>query len=415
MNIRFLIFIAVVVFAEYYSFVAVKGAVKSFSPSVRSIIMVTYFVVTALSWGGLFLMRSINWATVSPLLKNAYIALVLGFTVGKILVMLFMLVDDLRRLITWLVSSVAYRNSFTEDTGSRIARSDFMRQAALLAGGLSLVGFGVGVTNRYKYRVRKIKLSFDNLPKAFKGLKIVQISDVHTGSFDNHAAVAHGIDRIMHQNADIILFTGDLVNNVATEVDEKYLQLFSKLKAPLGVYSTLGNHDYGDYVQWPSRQAKHENLEALKQIHAKAGWRLLMNEHVVLEKDGDKIALLGIENWSAKANFPKYGNMKQAYEGLFEKDVPFKLLLSHDPSHWRGQVLEEYKDVDLMLSGHTHGMQFGVDSKWFRWSPVQYVYNEWAGLYKEGKQHLYVNRGFGFLGYPGRLGILPEITVFELS
>ncbi len=415
MNIRFLIFIAVVVFAEYYSFVAVKGAVKSFSPSVRSIIMVTYFVVTALSWGGLFLMRSINWATVSPLIKNAYIALVLGFIVGKILVMLFMLVDDLRRLITWLVSSVAYRNSLTEDTGSRIARSDFMRQAALLAGGLSLVGFGVGVTNRYKYRVRKIKLSFDNLPKAFKGLKIVQISDVHTGSFDNHAAVAHGIDRIMHQNADIILFTGDLVNNVATEVDEKYLQLFSKLKAPLGVYSTLGNHDYGDYVQWPSRQAKHENLEALKQIHAKAGWQLLMNEHVILEKDGDKIALLGIENWSAKANFPKYGNMKQAYDGLDEKNIPFKLLLSHDPSHWRGQVLEEYKDIDLMLSGHTHGMQFGVDSKWFRWSPVQYVYNEWAGLYKEGKQHLYVNRGFGFLGYPGRLGILPEITVFELS
>lgn len=415
MNIRFFIFIAVVVFAEYYSFVAVKGALKSFSPSVRNVIMVTYFAVTALSWGGLFLMRSINWATVSPLIKNAYIALVLGFTVGKILVMLFMLIDDLRRLITWLVSSVAYRNSLTEDTGSRIARSDFMRQAALLAGGLSLVGFGVGVTNRYKYRVRKIKLSFENLPKAFKGLKIVQISDVHTGSFDNHAAVAHGIDRIMHQNADVILFTGDLVNNVATEVDEKYLQLFSKLKAPLGVYSTLGNHDYGDYVQWPSRQAKHDNLEALKQIHAKAGWQLLMNEHVIIEKDGDKIALLGIENWSAKANFPKYGNMKQAYNGLDEKNIPFKLLLSHDPSHWRGQVLEEYKDIDLMLSGHTHGMQFGVDSKWFRWSPVQYVYNEWAGLYKEGKQHLYVNRGFGFLGYPGRLGILPEITVFELS
>jgi uncharacterized protein len=182
----------------------------------------------------------------------------------------------------------------------------------------------------------------------------------------------------------------------------------------MGVYSTLGNHDYGDYVQWPSHTAKKENLEKLKGVHAEVGWRLLMNEHIVLERGAEKIALIGIENWSAKANFPKYGDMNKAYEGLPEKNIPFKILLSHDPSHWREEVIAKFTDVNLTLSGHTHGMQFGVDSKWFKWSPVQYVYNEWAGIYKEGDQRLYVNRGFGFLGYPGRLGVLPEITVIDL-
>ena len=263
--------------------------------------------------------------------------------------------------------------------------------------------------------MRKVKLNFALLPASFKGLKIVQISDIHTGSFDNHAAVAHGVQRIMDQNPDIILFTGDLVNNHAFEVDDKYQEIYSRLKAPMGVYSTLGNHDYGDYVHWDTKQAKIDNLEKLKGIHASMGWRLMMNEHVVLERGTDKIALIGIENWSAKANFPKYGDMRKAYAGLKEKNIPFKILMSHDPSHWQAQVIPEYGDVDLTLSGHTHGMQFGVDTKWFKWSPVQYMYNEWAGLYTEGKQHLYVNRGFGFLGYPGRLGVMPEITVFELG
>jgi hypothetical protein len=219
----------------------------------------------------------------------------------------------------------------------------------------------------------------------------------------------------MDQKADIILFTGDLVNNKAEEVDEKFQEIYARLNAPMGVYSTLGNHDYGDYVQWDTPEEKKNNLDTLKGIHAKVGWRLLMNEHIVLERGTDKIALVGIENWSAKANFPKYGDMTKAFAGLKEKNIPFKILLSHDPSHWREQVVKEFKDVNLTLSGHTHGMQFGVDSKWFKWSPVQYMYKEWAGVYTEGDQSLYVNRGFGFLGYPGRLGVLPEITVFELS
>ncbi len=225
-------------------------------------------------------------------------------------------------------------------------------------------------------------------------------------------AVERGVDKILEQNPDIILFTGDLVNDKATEMDQ-FKDIFSRLKAPLGVYSTLGNHDYGDYVQWPvGGISKEQNLENLKQVHADMGWRLLMNEHVVLERGNEQIALLGIENWSAKGRFPKHGKMHEAYPGA--EKYPFKILMSHDPSHWQAEVKQQYKDIDLMLSGHTHGMQFGVELPGFKWSPVQYMYKEWAGLYQDHHQKLYVNRGFGFIGYPGRVGILAEITVLEL-
>lgn len=414
MRLRLVIILSIIGLAEYYSFIVVKSSVRNLPSVWRTSLMALYLSMTTMSWLGLILFRAINWAALPHLVRNAYIAFVLGFVVGKILILLVMLVDDIRRLLTWLTYSLVYRDSPVAETAAKIDRSTFMKQAAIVLGGVSLVGFSVGITNRYKYRVRKMKLSFASLPEAFKGLRIVQVSDIHTGSFDNHDAVAHGIERIMHQKADIILFTGDLVNNIADEVDDKYKEIFSRIKAPMGVYSTLGNHDYGDYVQWPSHTAKKENLEKLKGVHAEVGWRLLMNEHIVLERGAEKIALIGIENWSAKANFPKYGDMNKAYEGLPEKNIPFKILLSHDPSHWREEVIAKFTDVNLTLSGHTHGMQFGVDSKWFKWSPVQYVYNEWAGIYKEGEQRLYVNRGFGFLGYPGRLGVLPEITVIDL-
>jgi uncharacterized protein len=415
MRLRLIIILSIIGLAEYYSFIVVRSSVRNMTPVWRITLMAVYVLMTTLSWLGLIFFRQINWAGVPHLLRNVYIAFVLGFVVGKILVLLVMLVDDIRRLVTWLIGALVFRNGAGDDAVASIDRSVFLKRTALVLGGLSLVGFTYGIRNRYNYRVRKIKLSFSSLPDSFKGLKIVQISDIHTGSFDNHSAVAHGIQRAMDQKADIILFTGDLVNNHADEVDEKYQEIFSRLKAPMGVYSTLGNHDYGDYVQWPTPQAKIDNLNKLKNTHAAMGWRLMMNEHVVLERGADKIALIGIENWSAKANFPKYGDMNKAYDGLGQKNISFKILLSHDPSHWHAQVIPEFRDVQLTLSGHTHGMQFGVDSKWFKWSPVQYMYNEWAGLYTEGDQHLYVNRGFGFLGYPGRLGILPEITVFELG
>jgi uncharacterized protein len=414
MGLRFFIILGIIGLAEYYAWILVRSSVRSLPAAWRIGISAVYLLLTVASWAGLILFRRINWAEVPHLLRNIYIAFVLGFVVGKILVLLIMLIDDIRRLITWLITSLAYNN--TADIGAGkdgISRSVFLKRTALVLGGLSVVGFTYGISNRYRYRVRKMKLKYPTLPASFRGLRIVQVSDIHTGSFDNHAAVAHGIQRVMDQKPDIILFTGDLVNNHADEVDEKYQEIFGRLRAPLGVYSTLGNHDYGDYVQWPTPQAKVDNLNKLKAMQAAMGWRLLMNEHVVLERGSDKIAIIGIENWSAKGNFPKYGDMRRAYSGLQGKDVPFKILLSHDPSHWQAQVVPEYKDVQLMLSGHTHGMQFGVESKWLKWSPVQYMYKEWAGLYTDGGQQLYVNRGFGFLGYPGRLGILPEITLFE--
>ena len=416
MRLRLLLILSIIGLAEYYSFIVVRSSVRNM-PSVWRVTLTTlYLTLTVVSWLGLILFRQINWANVPHLLRNVYIAFVLGFVVGKVLILLVMLIDDIRRLITWAITAIAYNNAADtaapQDGG--IARSVFLKRTALVLGGLSVLGFSYGISNRYKYRVRKIKLKLAGLPDAFKGVKIVQISDIHTGSFDDHGAVAHGIQRVMDQQADIIFFTGDLVNNHADEVDEKYQQMYSTLKAPMGVYSTLGNHDYGDYVQWPTPQAKIDNLDKLKAMHAAMGWKLMMNEHVILERGNDKIALIGIENWSAKANFPKYGDMRKAYAGLKEKNVPVKILLSHDPSHWHAQVVPEYGDVQLTLSGHTHGMQFGIDTKWYKWSPVQYMYKEWAGLYTQGDQNLYVNRGFGFLGYPGRLGVLPEITVFEL-
>jgi predicted MPP superfamily phosphohydrolase len=215
----------------------------------------------------------------------------------------------------------------------------------------------------------------------------------------------------MQQNADIVFFTGDLVNNYASEM-EPFMETFNQIKAPMGVYSILGNHDYGDYVTWDSAEAKTKNLSDLKNVHATLGWKLMMNEHVALKKGEAEIALLGVENWGAKLNFPKYGDLKKAHAGTEKYTV--KLLLSHDPSHWNKQVKEEYKDIDITFSGHTHGFQFGIEIPGFKWSPSQYVYKQWAGLYSDNNQHIYVNRGLGFLGYPGRVGILPEITVMEL-
>lgn len=415
MWLRLFIILGIVAIAEYYSFVVVRSALRSLPSPWRIGIMAFYVVMSILAWMGILFFRQVNWAAVPHLLRNIYIAFVLGFIIGKVLILVIMLLDDIRRLVMLGIHALfPAKEAATGNEAFGISRSVFLSRLALLLAGTSLTGFLYGISNRYNYQVRRIKLSFANLPASFRGLKIVQVSDIHTGSFDNHQAVAHGIKKVMDEKADLIFFTGDLVNNHADEVDEKYQQIFSQLKAPLGVYSTLGNHDYGDYVHWPSQEAKKENLDRLKKMQADMGWTLLMNQHVILQRGQDKIAVIGIENWGAKAHFPKYGDMRKAYEGIPEQNIPFQVLLSHDPSHWDAQVRTEYPDIDLTLSGHTHGMQLGIDSKLFKWSPIQYIYKEWAGLYQEGKQYIYVNRGFGFLGYPGRLGILPEITVIEL-
>jgi uncharacterized protein len=414
---RFLIFLGLILLAEYYSYVVVRSAMRTLPQNAKTIMTVVYILLTVITWAGFLSFRFIDWAKVPHLIRNIYIAFTMGFLLGKVVILIVMLGDEVRRFFVWMWSVFSKpaiaATSIPEATGTGISRSIFLQRTALLLGGTMLGGFMYGIRNRYNYRIRRVQLSFKNLPAAFRGMKIVQISDVHSGSFDSHHAVQKGVEKIMEEKPDIIFFTGDLVNNKADEI-QPYTDIFSKLTAPLGVYSTLGNHDYGDYVQWPSAEEKKKNLDWLKETHGKMGWRLLMNEHVVLEKGEDKIAIVGIENWGAKAGFPKYGKMTDAFAGLREKNIPFKMLLSHDPSHWDAEVRKNYTDIDLTFAGHTHGMQLGVEIPGLKWSPVQYVYKKWAGLYQEGEQYLYVNRGFGFLGYPGRLGILPEITVVEL-
>jgi len=398
---------------DLYVFQALKTVTQSSNERLRTVIHITYWVISALTLAALLSFPYIQALQSSKLFRNYVFAILVGLFFAKLVGSLFFLTDDLRRGSLFLLSKVL------PDTGARfmgegngIPRSAFLSWLGLgLGGGL----FGTllyGFSNKYKYQVKKLTLAFENLPKAFEGMKIVHISDIHSGSFQNKAAVNHGVDLILQQQPDLILFTGDLVNDRAEEMQD-YIDVFNRLTTPMGVYSSLGNHDYGDYVSWPSEQAKTENLERLKQVHTQLGWRLLMNEHVLFEKGGEQIALLGIENWGAKGRFPKYGKMKEAYPGT--EKIPFKMLLSHDPSHWDAEVKTQYSDINLMFSGHTHGMQFGLENPYFKWSPVQWMYKQWAGLYEEGNQKLYVNRGYGFIGYPGRVGILPEITVIELA
>jgi uncharacterized protein len=406
------VFIITMVLIDLYVFQSLKLVTSTLSPKWRFGIHTAYWSFTAAAVILFLVIPYVQFESIPKFIRIYVIAILFGFFIAKFIAMIFFLVDDVRRILQWgglkTYQLVKGENGATDS----ISRSLFLSWLGIGVGGglfgTLLYGFG----NKYRYRVEKVKLSFKNLPESFKGLKIVQISDIHSGSLDDHAAVEKGIQKILNLQPDIIFFTGDLVNNTASEMEDK-ISLFSAIKAPMGVYSIFGNHDYGDYVQWPSAEAKKENLEKLKKVHADLGWKLLLNENIAIEKNGEQIALIGIENWGARANFSKYGNLKKAYQGA--EPHPFKILLSHDPSHWEAEVCKDFTDIDLMLSGHTHGMQFGVEIPGFRWSPVQYVYRQWGGLYKKSNQHLYVNRGFGFLGYPGRVGILPEITYIELA
>lgn len=408
------IFVVIVLLLDTYVFQAIKAVSLSASPKTRAIIFAIYWIISIVAILG-FLIFVFTGPDFLPKKVRTYLfATVIGLFLAKLIAIIFFLVDDVRRLIQWAAGKLLFRNTEgAELSDGGISRSVFLSWLGLGAGSTLFGSLIYGFGNKYNYQVKRLSLQFENLPTAFKGLKIVHFSDVHSGSFTNKKAVMHGVEKILAENADLIIFSGDLVNDMTPEMQD-YMDVFNKIKAPLGVYSTLGNHDYGDYVSWPQKGiSKSQNLKNLEKVHADLGWRLLMNEHVILEKGGEEIALLGIENWSAKARFPKYGDMAKAYAGT--EKYPFKILISHDPSHWDAQVRPQYSDVDLMLSGHTHGMQFGIEIPGFKWSPVQYVYKQWAGLYEEGKQKLYVNRGFGFIGYPGRVGILPEITVIELT
>lgn len=334
------------------------------------------------------------------------------YLIPKFFFILVLLGEDIFRLLKGLILWIGEKLSINSTPEKYIdGRRKFMSQIAVLAAGIPFASILYGMTKgKYNYKVWRKTLYFPDLPDAFDGFTLTQISDVHSGSFDDFENVKKGIDLINEQQSDVILFTGDLVNSQSKEM-EPWKDLFGTLKAPLGKYSILGNHDYGDYVHWKSEEEKVANLNRLAEIQKEMGFRLLLDENLEILKGNDKIKLIGVQNWSK--TFKKYGNLNKAMEGVSDQD--FKILMSHDPTHWEAEILPHPQKIHLTLSGHTHGLQFGVENNLFRFSPAKFIYKQWAGLYEKFEQKIYVNRGFGFLFFPGRVGIWPEITVLTLT
>jgi predicted MPP superfamily phosphohydrolase len=398
--LRWLLLIAILLIIDFYAFQGIKTLVKS-KIGLWLYWLFSIFVATNLIYQLHVHDRS---AGMSHRLMFSFAFMVLS-TVPKLISIIVLLGEDLVRITQTIT------NYFQSSQVTMPGRRAFVSKVAL---SLAAIPFGAiiygVIKGRYNYKVIQHTLFFDDLPKAFDGFKLTHISDVHSGSFDNDEKIKYGIDLINQQESDVILFTGDIVNNVASEMDP-WIPYFKRLKAKEGKYSVLGNHDYGEYVSFNSGDEKNQNFQAIKDIHPKIGFNLLLNESVDLKRGEDKIALVGVENWGTR--FKKAGDLQKASEGV-EKDA-FKILLSHDPSHWESEVKNHKDTYHLTLSGHTHGMQFGIEIPGFRWSPVQYVYKYWAGIYEEFGNYINVNRGFGFLAFPGRIGIWPEITVITLK
>lgn len=406
-----LVFAAVFLIVDYYFFQAVINVSKNWSPFWRSLARYSFWVPTILSIAAMLWWTFDNPYRYSANFRNWVITGLVATYFSKLFGVIVLLVDDGQRLVRW---AAQYFNKGTNSNlpGEAISRSEFLSKAAIIASGVPLGAFAYGIiSGAHDYRIIRQQVFLKNLPKEFDGFRLVQISDIHSGSFWNKTAVKGGVEMILKEKPELIVFTGDLVNTETAEV-KNYIDVFNKLKAPFGVKSITGNHDYGDYrFDWKGDE-KAQNFADLITAHKELGFDLLMNQNRTIQIGNDKIALIGIENWG-KGRFSKYGKLDVAYKGI--EEIPTKILLSHDPSHWDEQVRPNYPDIDLALAGHTHGFQFGVEIGGLKWSPSQYVYKQWAGLYEEGDQKLYVNRGFGYLGYPGRVGMPPEITVLELK
>ena len=403
--IRWIIFILIFGIIDFYAFQAVKTITK------QSWMYICYVLISMVVIGNLIYQITTVDKNVGLNIKmNLAIGLFLTLYIPKIVVMMVMFGEDVLR-----VPQAAYRY-FVEGRESNMsympARRAFVSQLTLGLAAIPFISFLYGMyIGRYNFKVLKYTLNFKDLPDAFDGNRITQISDIHSGSFDNKEKIEYAVDLINEQKSDAILFTGDMVNNTASEM-LPWKSVFSKLDAKDGLYSILGNHDYGDYVQWESKEAKANNLIELEEIQKEMGFDLLRNESRFIEKDGHRIALVGVENWGK--GFKQKGDLKKAAEHVDEND--FKILMSHDPSHWEHQVIDDDYHYHLTLSGHTHGMQFGIEIPgWIKWSPVKWRYKYWAGIYEKKQQYINVNRGFGVLAYPGRIGIWPEITVIELK
>lgn len=406
-----LIFLVVVVFLawlDFYAYQATKTLLTKLNPKLRKGIKY-FYLFQAIAILGLVVYL---WLAQTGTTRFMFlISIIFMSYAAKLLALLFVFFDDIRRVLRWFFEGRKRRYDKRRESGQKMPRSKFLARSAVVAATLPIVTMSFGIVKgAYDYRIRRRRVYLSNLPKAFEGIKIAQLSDIHSGSFFDKTAVQGGIDLLLNEKPDLVMFTGDLVNNETKEVND-YFDMFSKVKADLGVYSTLGNHDYGDYRSWSSQAAKRNNLEDMIKVHERMGWDLLMNENRSIKLGTDQISLIGVENWGA-GRFAKYGDLNKAALNA-EGDV--KLLLSHDPSHWNAQVREQQPNIDLMFAGHTHGMQLGVEIGDWRWSPSKYIYKQWADLYQEENQYLYVNRGFGFLGFPGRIGIYPEITILELT
>ena len=395
---RWIIFIVVYILVDIYSFQAVRTVIK------HTWVHWLVFLVSAGVLAGLY--YEISFARTG---KMYFFGLFLAVFIPKLIAIIFMFGEDIVRFFVGIFMKVVG----SQETPFMGSRRKFVSTIALGIAALPFASLLYGmVKGKYNYKVLKYALEFDDLPDAFDGYTITQLSDIHCGSFDNTDMVEYAINLANKQGSDLIAITGDLVNNKSDELF-KWKDLFSTLKAKDGVFSVLGNHDYGDYVDWDNAAQKEQDFEQMKVLQKEMGWSLLMNENRYIERSGQKIAMLGVENWGLNG-FKQAGDLDKTFEGISETD--FKILMSHDPSHWQAKVKEDPRNFQLTLSGHTHGMQFGIEIPgYFKWSPIKYRYENWAGIYEEFGRYINVNRGFGFLGYPGRVGIWPEITVIKLK
>ncbi|PNQ74040.1 phosphoesterase [Hanstruepera neustonica] len=400
--ITLIVFSIIFLFIEIYAFQAIKTLTKS-----RIIKWVWLLVSLAIYANFLYVIFSTPRSAGQTVNFQLAAGLMLTFLIPKLVLLVIMFGEDVFRVMGKLFSFLS-----PGETKDFSGRREFIAKIALGIATIPFASFLYGIwQGRYNYKVLKYQLFFEDLPKAFDGFTITQISDIHSGSFTNKEKIKYGVDLINEQKSDVMLFTGDIVNNKADEMDD-WIDMFKELDAPYGKYSILGNHDYGDYVEWKKPEDKVANFQAVKDIHPKIGFDLLLDEHRYIEKDGDKLALIGVENWGK--GFNQAGDLQKASSQISQDD--FKILMTHDPSHWEYQVKQDDFHYHLTLSGHTHGLQMGIEIPgFFRWSPSQYVYKQWAGLYNEFGRFINVNRGFGYHAFPGRVGIWPEITVIELK
>ena len=401
---RWIISILFFLIFQWYSY----QAIKTFTSN--RWILFAYFLFVIMVVGNLIFYTLILDRSTANEPKLMYaIGFFLSLFVFQILVTIFLIGEDIFRIPQGIY---AYFSKIPDQNQFLPQRRKLISQIAVGLAAIPFTSLLYGMfRGKYNFKVLAYELEYDDLPEAFEGFKITQISDIHSGSFDNAKKVQYGVDLVNAQGSDVVFFTGDLVNNKAEEI-LPWIETFKKINAKHGVYSVLGNHDYGDYMRWESPEAKKKNMQDLEKAQKQMGWDLLLNQSRFIEKDGQRIAVIGVENWGS--GFKQVGDLNKALADVSEKD--FKILMSHDPSHWEAEVLPHPFKIHLTLSGHTHGMQFGIEIPgWIKWSPVKWRYKQWAGVYQESDQRLNVNRGFGYLAYPGRVGIWPEVTVITLT